>query len=315
VLKLAGDALALGAVIAVMSVPRAAFVERHSPRTVLLLAALVGFDALALPALYAIAAGIGLATAFGYPASSALLPQAISPEPLRPANGALMSLRQATVLVGPMLAGLLVGVSGAGHPGAMADAHGLTLAFAFDALSFIVSERGAALFDSIVDSLRAFWNDRAQRTLCACFAAVSFFVGGAIQVALPVLVDRQLPEGAAALGLLATAHGIGVLVGMILCGALAGFVQVAVFSAMQRRVEPAMSGRAMSVFLFIFLGLAPLSAAAAGVGLGWLAPGALFAASGLMPVVLALLGLAFTSIGEIRDGAGDEPGALNGAAS
>ncbi len=382
VLKLTGDALTLGAVIAVMSVPRAAFVlvggaivDRHSPRNVLLLAklanaALVGllaglvwFDALPLAALYAIAAGIGLATAFGYPASSALLPQAIAPALLRPANSALMSLRQATVLVGPILAGLLVGVSGARRPGQMADAHGLTLAFALDALSFIASAaalvpvrlrarearaRAAGMLDSIGETLRAFWNDRALRTLCGYFAAVSFFVGGPIQVALPVLVDRQLPGGAAALGVLATAHGVGVLVGMVLSGArpgwrlrtlgmtmlvvdvvsggalvafgriqsvtqgvlllavlgaLAGFVQVAVFSWMQRRVDPAMLGRAMSVFLFIFLGLAPLSAAAAGVGLRWLAPGALFGASGLMLVALALLGLAFTSIREIRDGA------------
>jgi len=385
VLKLTGDALTLGAVIAVMSVPRAVFVlvggaivDRHSPRVVLLvaklanaaliglLAVLVWIDALPLAGLYAIAAGIGLATAFGYPASSALLPQAVPPELLQPANGTLMSLRQATVLVGPILAGLLVGVSGP-HAGAMADAHGLTLAFAFDALSFLASAaalvpvrlrvraapaRAAGVLGDIVETLQAFWRDRALRALCGYFAAVSFFVGGPIQVALPVLVDRQLPGGAAALGVLATAHGVGVLAGMILSGArpgwrlrtlgltmlvvdgvsggalvafgriqsvpqgmlllvvlgaLGGFVQVAVFSWMQRRVEPAMLGRAMSVFLFIFLGLAPLSAAAAGVGLRWLSPAALFGASGLALGVLALLGLAFTAIREIRDDAAPAP--------
>ena len=68
-----------------------------------------------------------------------------------------------------------------------------------------------------------------------------------------------------------------------------------------------MLGRAMSVFLFIFLGLAPLSAAAAGVGLRWLSPAALFGASGLARGVLALLGLAFTAIREIRDDAAPAP--------
>ena len=391
VLKLTGDALTLGAVIAVMSVPRAVFVlvggaivDRHSPRVVLLLAklanaaligllaALVGADALPLAGLYAIAAGIGLATAFSYPASSALLPQAVPPDLLQPANASLMGLRQAAVLVGPILAGLLVGVSGPTHAGAMADAHGLTLAFTFDALSFVVSAGAlvpvrlraraapvgaAGVLRAIGETLQAFWRDRALRTLCAYFAAVSFFVGGPIQVALPVLVDRQLPGGAAALGLLATAHGCGVLAGMVLSGArpgwrlrtlgltmlvidavsggalvafgriqsvtqgllllgvlgaLGGFVQVAVFSWIQRRIEPAMLGRAMSVFLFIFLGLAPLSAAAAGIGLRWLSPGALFGASGLVLVALALLGLASKAIRDIRD---DVPAAADAFAT
>jgi len=49
-------------------------------------------------------------------------------------------------------------------------------------------------------------------------------------------------------------------------GLLAGFIQVVSFSWMQRRVPPQMIGRAMSVFMFIFLGLAPLS----GPATGWL---------------------------------------------
>lgn len=395
VLKLTGDALTLGVVIAVMSVPHAAFVlvggaivDRRSPRRVLLLAKLanaalvavlavqVGSGGLHLWTLYAVAAGIGLATAFSYPASSALLPQAIGPELLRGANSTLMSLRQVTVLVGPVLAGALIGMSA--QPGlpavpavaathamhvAMADAPGLTLAFAFDALSFVLSAgalvpvrlraravatSATGLIGEIGETMRAFWNDAALRTLCGYFAIVSLFVGGPIQVALPVLVDQRLPGGAAALGLLSAGHGIGVLAGMILAGArpgwrlrtlgttmlavdvmsgavlvafgridtamqgvallallgaLAGFVQVAVFGWIQRRVPPAMLGRAMSVFLFIFVGLAPLSAALAGVASRWLTPSALFAASGLALVVLAVAGLAFTSIREIRDDA------------
>jgi MFS family permease len=394
VLKLTGDALTLGAVIAVMSVPRAAFVlfggavvDRRSPQRVLLLAklanaallallaVLVWHGSLALPALYTIAAAIGLATAFSYPASSALLPQAVAPELLPGANGLSMGLQQAIALVGPMLAGALVGLhasavgpgvaAGAAH--AIADGRGLTLAFGLDALSFVLSAcallpvrlraRGVAapggMLDAIGETLRAFWRDRALRTLCAYFAAVSFFVGGPIQVALPVLVDRRLPGGAAALGLLSAGHGVGVLAGMILAGArpgwrlrtlgttmlaidmlsgaalvafgrietvlqgvlllvalgaFAGFVQVAVMSWIQRRVPAAMLGRAMSVLLFIFLGLAPLSAAAAGAALRWLAPATLFGAAGLALAALALLGLAFTSIRDIRDaGATDAP--------
>jgi hypothetical protein len=42
---------------------------------------------------------------------------------------------------------------------------------------------------------------------------------------------------------------------------LGGFMHVAVFSGIQHRVPPAMLGRAMALFMFIFMGLVPLSAA------------------------------------------------------
>ena len=384
VLRLTGDTLTLGIVIAVTSLPRAAFVlvggafvDRHSPRQVLLLSKLVNAALLALLALlvwrgtlaiamlYAIAAAIGLTTAFSYPASSALLPQAVPADTLPGANGALMSLRQLTMLLGPVLAGVLIGVSGqrdvhAAH--AVADARGLTLAFALDALSFALSAatlvpvrlrardahaHAAGVVGAIGEALRAFWNDKALRTLCLYLAAVSVFVGGPIQVALPVFASRQLPGGAAALGLLSTGHGAGVLVGMLLSGArptwrirtlgttmlamdataglclvafgritatwqgllllaflgtCAGFIQVAVFTWMQRRVAPAMLGRTMSLFMFIFLGVAPLSAAAAGAVMRWLSPTALFAASGATLTAFALLGLCFATIRRIEDG-------------
>ena len=205
----------------------------------------------------------------------------------------------------------------------------------------------AGVVGAIGEALRAFWNDKALRTLCLYLAAVSVFVGGPIQVALPVFASRQLPGGAAALGLLSAGHGAGVLVGMLLSGArptwrirtlgttmlamdataglclvafgritatwqgllllaflgtCAGFIQVAVFTWMQRRVAPAMLGRTMSIFMFIFLGVAPLSAAAAGAVMRWLSPTALFAASGATLTAFALLGLRFATIRRIDDG-------------
>lgn len=75
---------------------------------------------------------------------------------------------------------------------------------------------------------------------------------------------------------------------MALTGMLMGYLQVAVFSWMQRRVPLAMLGRAMSLFMFIFMGLAPLSAALAGLLLRWLAAGQLFLACGLC--LLAIVG-------------------------
>eukprot|EP01034_Spumella_vulgaris_P028017 gene28016-34809_t len=59
----------------------------------------------------------------------------------------------------------------------------------------------------------------------------------------------------------ATWQGAGLLLAM---GVLGGFIQIAVFSWIQGSVPPRMLGRAMSIFMFIFMGLAPLSAAAIG---------------------------------------------------
>jgi len=374
VLQITGDSLALGLVLAVMSVPRAIFilvggalVDRHSPRDVLMWSKLVQFVLLGLLALtlwigvlqmwmvYGFALGLGLATAFSYPAGSAILPRSLPPELIRPANGMLMSLGQAMGLLGPVLAGGLIAAFGHRQ---QADAQGLALAFGFDGLSFALSawtvaqlqlnQRAApaagnkpGLLQDIVDAMRAFWADVPLRSVCLYFAAIAFFVGGPIGVALPVLAQTQLPGGAASLGLLLAANGAGVLAGMTLsglrpnwklgtlgltmlaidtvCGVaflpfghinavwqgvamlgalglLLGFVRVAVFSWMQKRVPPAMLGRTMSLFLFIIMGLAPLASAAAGAALRVLDPAALFMASGAALLAIVVIGALFTPI-------------------
>ena len=374
VLQITGDSLALGLVLAVMSVPRAIFilvggalVDRYSPRGVLMVSKLVQFALLAVVALtlwwgllqmwlvYALALGLGLATAFSYPAGSAILPRCLPTELLRPANGLLMSLSQAMGLLGPVLAGGLIAAFGHRHQG---DAQGLALAFGVDGFSFALSawtvaqlrmnavaapaaSKKPGLLDDIIEAMRAFWADVPLRSVCLYFAAIAFFVGGPIQVALPVLAQTQLPGGAASLGLLLAANGAGVLAGMTLSGIrpnwklgtlgrtmlaidtvaglaflpfghinavwqgvallgalglLLGFVRVAVFSWMQKRVPPAMLGRTMSLFLFIILGLAPLASAAAGAALRVLNPAALFMASGAALLVIVVIGALFTPI-------------------
>ena len=377
VLKLTGDPLALGLVLAVMSLPRAVFilvggalVDRHSSRNVLMLtklANLVLLGALAVLAwaghvqlwmVYGLALLIGLVTAFSFPAGSAILPQTLPPALLQPANGVLMGMQQLSVLIGPVLAGGLIALFG---DGIGTGGRGLALAFALDALSYGLSAltltqvqhcarpslvAAQSVGQAIKESLQSFWRDKTLRTLCLYFAAIGFFVGGPIQVALPVLASTQLPGGAASLGLLLAGHGAGVLVGMGLAGwrpgwrlktlgttvlvidalaglafmpfghidatwqgiallaplgALGGFVQVAVFSWMQQRVPPEMLGRAMGLFMFIFMGLAPLAAAVAGAALRVLTPAMLFTASGAALLVIASVGALLTPIRQICD--------------
>src|SRR5471032_1325554 len=313
--------------------------------------------------LYALALGLGMAQAFGIPSGTSIMPQAIAPEHMEGANGMLMGMRQLTTLAGPLLAAALIALAGDGGGaagGAIADAHvayahvanacGLALAFGCDCASFLLSAwtlskvRGLAptahpasqkegVLRSIIVGLKMVWDDHPLRTCFIYWGVVSLFIGGAMQVALPVLANERL-HGATALGLLVAANGCGTLIGMALAatagarlrlrsfgatillidgvvgvlisplgaidalwqgglllltvGVLAGFMQIAVFTWIQRRIPRHMMGRAMSIFMFIFMGLAPLSAAAAGWLLTRFTLTQMFAGGGALLVLFAL---------------------------
>jgi len=409
VLKLTGDTVALGLVIALMSIPRAVFiliggalVDRHSPKRVLMLTKYVNAvllalltllvlnisamptvdlnaslsltvvvtPQLALQVIYVLAFGLGLAQAFAMPSGMSIMPLAIAPEHLQAANGMMMGLRQVTMLVGPLLAAGLLAISGSGHAtGAVSDARGLALAFGFDCLSYLFSAwtlakvtlRPAAanadtggqaaapasalqsVLRSVGAGLRMVWDDVPMRLCFIYWGTVSLFIGGAMQVAIPVLASTL--HGASALGIIMGMHGAGTLLGMgvaaklgqrlrfasfgtvilsadaiagvllaplgmvhavwqastlmLALGLLTGYIQIRVFTWIQQRVPPHMMGRAMSIFMFIFMGLAPLSAAATGWILTQVTLSQLFLGGGIILVLFAASAYLFTPIRSI----------------
>jgi Major Facilitator Superfamily len=346
VLKLTGNPAALGLVLAVMALPRAAFmliggavVDRMSPRRVLLgarainaacvaiLAVLVLTGSVHMWMVYILALCIGLSTAFAYPAGTAILPQLVQSQQLRSANALFMGMRQLSMVVGPVLAGVIISIGANSPQHALADARGMGLAFSIDAVSFLFVLAG------VVAGIRYIWTDLPLRAFILYAAVVAVFVGGPIQVGLPVLADTRLDLGAASLGILMTANGAGIFLGsflsgigtrlmggrlglMVLCvdslvglvvvgltlvhstltgamllacvGLLSGIVQVALFTWIQQRVSQEMMGRTMSVLLFTFMGLGPVSAALAGALLKVISLTALFAGAGLTLTAIAL---------------------------
>jgi len=384
VLKLTGNPAALGLVLATMALPRALFmliggavVDRLSPRRVLLaarganallvalLAALVLLGDIRMWLVYAIALGIGLSTAFAYPAGSAILPQLVSKDQLQPANALVMGMRQLSMFIGPALAGVVISVGTHGaQPQAMQDAGGLGLAFGIDAISFLFSLGSLLLIrihsdfhpkavvggvlSNVASGVRMIWADLPLRAFILYAAVVSIFVGGPIQVGLPVLADTRMDLGAASLGILMTANGGGMLIGSFLSGfvsryvrgrlglmvltidslagiamatlalvhstitgavllaatgVLGGIVQITIISWIQRRVAPEMMGRTMSVLMFTFMGLGPISAAIAGSLLKVISLTDLFAGAGLLLTAIALTCMgnpALRSIGAAR---------------
>ncbi|MDP2768447.1 MAG: MFS transporter, partial [Giesbergeria sp.] len=232
VLQMTGDTLVLGTVLALISVPRALFiliggalVDRHSPKQVLmitkfinlvLLAALAGLvlaGALALWMVYALSLGIGLATAFSIPAGTAMMPHVVARPQLQAANGISLGLRQLTMFLGPLLAGLLIALFGAGNAAkgasdapAHANTIGIGLAFALDALSFAVSAwtlskvqthagysapaaAPQAVLSSVALGLVHFWRDGELRTCFLYWSAIALFIMGPIHIAIPVLAS------------------------------------------------------------------------------------------------------------------------------
>ena len=86
-------------------------------------------------------------------------------------------------------------------------------------------------------------------------------------------------------------------------GMLAGIAQIAIVSWIQRPVAPEMMGRSMSVLMFTFMGLGPLSAAVAGSLLKVISLPALFTGAGLLLTAIALSCMsnpALRSIGAVR---------------
>lgn len=382
VLKMTGDPFAVGTVLALTAIPRAIFMliggaltDRYSPKRVLMwtkyinmalllvLAGLLQTGKLTLPMVYVLAVAIGVATAFSIPAATAIFPHIVKREQLQVANSILMSLRQLTMLVGPILAGVLIAQMGNAQASSTGDAQGMALAFICDAASFLLSAWTLArvevrwqaqpagpnghpnVFKLVGEGLRFCWNDVSLRTSFLYFAAIAFFIGGPMQVALPVIAN-QMDHGAAAFGWLMGAHGAGTLAGMILSGInpnvrlgslgltilitdclvgalfmpmglieaswqgallllligmLGGFVQIAVFTWTQRRVPPALMGRAMSLFMFIFMGIAPISAAITGYAMRAMSLPQVFATSGALLIGVALLALVFSPMRTISD--------------
>jgi MFS family permease len=242
-LVMTGSGLALGGVLALMAIPRALLmliggvsVDRLSPRRVmigsnavrLVAVATLGVVVLAgvaeLWMLYAFALVFGVADAFFFPAQTSIVPELVAPEQLQRANGIVQGTAQATVLVGPALAGIVIAALGS----EAADQTGIAVALLLDAITFVVSmvtlrlirardqvvPAGASIIESIREGVRFLWGKASMRAVIALSLAANLLIVGPLEVGFPYFAYTRLPEGAAAFGVLLAAFGGGSLVGL-----------------------------------------------------------------------------------------------------
>jgi MFS family permease len=356
VLQLTGSSLALGSVLVVQALPRAllmvvggALADRFSPRLTMLgsmglralfvapLALLVLAGRVQMWEVYGIAAVFGIVDAFFMPARMSILPRVVASHELEPGNAVVNVTGQVSVILGPVLGGVIV------------TALGIGWAFAGDAACFVIGAAfvlwlpGAAkaagaspaqdaggMGGQIADGFRYAWSDIGIRVTLIVIAIIDFAANGAIGVGLPTLAHGRFAAGATGFGILVGAWGIGATVGalgagfvpppryfgrliillcawlgagiigvglvptllpaaalMALSGVGTGIVNTYGMSWLQRRTDPAMQGRVMSLVMLASMGLTPLGYAVSGA-VAQVNPTALFLTAGAMMLVTAL---------------------------
>ena len=238
VLELTGSNLAMGAVLAAASLPRAvlmllggAISDRFSPRTSMLvggvaralvmgsLAVLTLTHTVQLWQLFVGSFLVGVIAAFFLPASTSMLPRIVPSDQLEAGNSFMTLSRFGATVLGPALGGVLVAVVGAGAALA-ADAVGYAVAGVLVTLlpagaASATAGSGKNALQDVWDGIVHVWSDVPLRTVLVVIAVVNFLGLPGIQVGLPALAYDRFALGAVALGGGFAVFGLGAVAGAL----------------------------------------------------------------------------------------------------
>ncbi len=185
------------------------------------------YGAVGLAQLYVVALVTGLALVFFDAAALASLPRVVPATQLARATGLTATAESATYLLGPGVAGVLIGL-------AHTLAAGAALAYLVDSLSYLASvvtlgfirlpfqedrtgtTRPAlsvgALRVEIAEGLRFLWGQRHLRTIALLSMGINL-LDGPLLLAVIVLAQRDLHADARTIGVIFTLAGVGELLG------------------------------------------------------------------------------------------------------
>jgi MFS family permease len=197
-------------------------------RAALIVAAAAAVWSHAEPAfVYALAALVSVAGTPFRPAEAAYTPLlARTPDELSAANVVAAAIESVGIFVGPALGGLLLAWTGAGTvfvaTAATIFVSGLLILGIRGPSAAARAEReGETIAQELLAGARAILRDRKVALLVGLFAAQTF-VDGLLGVLIAVIALSFLDAGAAAVGWLNAASGIGGLAGAVIAGALIG---------------------------------------------------------------------------------------------
>lgn len=185
------------------------------------LALLVDWGMAGVPVLVAFNLLSGIIGAFDAPARQAMLPDLVPPEDLSSAVALSSAAWQGAAMIGPALAGLLVGTLG------IAGAFYVNAASYLAVLAALLLMRGVpdrverrrpeGFFQDFVDGLRHAVRSPVLRALLV-LATVSSLFGRSYQQLMPVFAGEVLDVGATGLGLMLAAPGAGSVLGAVALG-------------------------------------------------------------------------------------------------
>jgi len=221
---------AAGLPMIALSMIGGSFADRYDKRNILLLtqivqillAALVGWlvatSRIQVWQILAVAVLLGVATSFEMPAAAALVPELVGKEEIATAIAIDRSVFHGTRLIGPALAGYVVGIWG---PAWAFFAN----AFSFLALMaalFTIRPRGTSTIEEeqqrrsgMKEGFAYVRSDKPTLAMIALIASTTVFVFPVMVVMLPLYVKNVLLLGPDKMGLLMGISGIGSLTGSI----------------------------------------------------------------------------------------------------
>ncbi|MHB8313587.1 MAG: MFS transporter [Candidatus Dormibacteria bacterium] len=194
---------------------------------ILALAALLWLGHGSIAALFVVAAVFGVFDALFYPATTTIIPSLVRPEHLSSANAVWQVAVQGSMILGPPVGGVLVGLAG---PGVAFTADGISFLVAFSALLLIraggrrtpdgsgpQTKASGGLRHEVMSGLRVVGADPFLRALMPVAAVLNLAALGPINVGIPLLA-RAHHWGAGGYGLLEGGFGAGILLGGVALG-------------------------------------------------------------------------------------------------
>ena len=267
VLQMTGSPFMTGLVFAVQGLPRAllmlpggALVDRTSPRAMMLWTDIIRLvltlilvwmlieDSVTIPVVFALALAFGVADAFFYPATIAILPSLVRRDQLQAGNAIIQMTMNLSIIIGPVVAGLLIAGSfetashsvGEAISGYEQDREGLTRAFIVDAATFAfgfitllftrvrdlkdeLKDKATSMIQEIKEAFAFVWSIPAVRLALMGIAAFELLYRAPILVGMPVLAKERFAEGALVYGLEVGAWGAGAFIGGFIGGTMKTF--------------------------------------------------------------------------------------------
>lgn len=251
ILKMTGDPMALGMVMALGGIPRAIFTiiggaitDRISPRKLMIITDLVRLGILILCSvqlftrtvevwmIYVYAMTIGsMAGLFG-PASMSMIPHIVPEESLQAGNSLSQGTSSLIGFVGPALAGGMIALF---HD----EYIGMAIAMSIDAFTFLISvitlwlmksgndvqpemkkAKTNQLLESVKEGFVYIFKDPVLRMMFIMIAAANLCFAGPLQVGIPYLADTRFTGGSATFGIILSGYSGGYLLGIISSGVL-----------------------------------------------------------------------------------------------